>query len=534
MNRDVNAAPASVPAQDADRRAGAPRYFLVAILILATVVLLVKGVSAAPLIEKTITYPFQRDDAEGVILAEATLIAGGTNPYMHQPSPAPYFYAGPYPPIYTLINAAAVAALGPTFKVGRIVQFLATIAVAAWLVGAIVWPRRGFGNRRGVIWLVGLWTALLWLTAHLVTVWGVLVRPDMTALVWNLLGVVVLRQWWDIPHKTDKDGKSTWPDTHLIAILVCGAACFALGWWTKQTFIAVPVAFMLTLFRVQFRVAVVLAVVYGFFLAVPFTVLTVLTEGGFAQKVIGYQGSWDWGAFRRFAVAFVARYGALLLVAVLVALVSGARERRLTFAAAWFALAGIAALGAGTSGGNHNHFVELLAAAALLAGQGVMDGVQSVTAQAARARFTAACVALVIILLTGAAAFEQEGRYGWLARYYAAPSLSERAGMAAVASYLANAPMPVYSDNVGILVVARQAVRVTDPFTMAAEVRLGRWDDTALVADVAAGKYTVIAIRERDLDPAHPPTDMTPELVRAILARYRLAERNVLNLYVPK
>ena len=69
---------------------------------------------------------------------------------------------------------------------------------------------------------------------------------------------------------------------------------------------------------------------------------------------------------------------------------------------------------------------------------------------------------------------------------------------------------------------------------MAAEVRLGRWDDAALVADVAAGNYSVIAVREDHFDVDHPPTDMTPALVRAIQSRYRLAERNVLNLYVPK
>ncbi len=428
-----------------------------------------------------------------------------------------------------------IAAVGPTFKVGRIVQFVATFIVAAWLVWAVAWTRRRFGDRSWAVCLVaGVWAALLWFTAHLVTVWGVLVRPDMTALAWNLFGVIVLRQWWDIPRKTRSTAKETWPDKHSIAILASGAACFAFGCWTKQTFVAVPVAFIFTLLQVRFRAAAVLAALYGVFLAVPFAVLTVLTDGGFAQKVIGYQGSWDWVAFWRSAASFAARYGLLLLIATLSAVLYGIRERRLTFATVWFALAGIAALGAGTSGGNHNHFVELLAAAALLVGQGVAGGLRDATADMGRTRLKAAAVALTIVLLTGTAAFEREGRYGWLAREYAAPTLSEREGTAAVASYLANVPAPVYSDNVGILVVARQPVRVTDPFTMAAEVRLGRWDDAGLVADVAAGKYSVIAIRERDLDPEHPPTDMTPKLVRAILARYRLAERNVLNLYVPK
>jgi hypothetical protein len=36
------------------------------------------------------------------------------------------------------------------------------------------------------------------------------------------------------------------------------------------------------------------------------------------------------------------------------------------------------------------------------------------------------------------------------------------------------------------------------------------------------------------LDPDKPPTDATPGLIHAIQSRYRLIERNVLRLYVPK
>nr|MDQ6905287.1 hypothetical protein [Chloroflexota bacterium] len=92
-------------------------------------------------------------------------------------------------------------------------------------------------------------------------------------------------------------------------------------------------------------------------------------------------------------------------------------------------------------------------------------------------------------------------------------------------------------NNVGMLVVTGQEVRITDPFTMAAEVRLGRWDDALLVADVAAGRYPVIALSYNNvatLDPDQPPTDATPGLIRAIQTRYRLIESNVLRLYVPK
>ncbi len=158
------------------------------------------------------------------------------------------------------------------------------------------------------------------------------------------------------------------------------------------------------------------------------------------------------------------------------------------------------------------------------------------TARAARV-WIAPAVAVALVALSVVALAEREGTTGWLARDYRTPTASERAGYAAVAAYIANSPGPVYSNNVGILVVTGQTVRVTDPFTMAAEVRLGRWDDASLVADVEAGKYPLIALSYNDvasLDPDLPPTDATPGLIRAIQTRYRLIERNVLRLYVPK
>jgi hypothetical protein len=287
----------------------------------------------------------------------------------------------------------------------------------------------------------------------------------------------------------------------------------------------------------QPRIGVTLAALYAAMIALPFAVLTLLTGGGFAQKTVGYQGSWQWQAFRRLAQPFVERYAYLILIAALFALLLVRRTGRPTVAACWFALSAVVTLGAGTSGGNHNHFVEFVAASLLLAGQGVAT---LVTAEARIRRavwIVPACGALVMLAVTAAAIGEQEGRAGWLARDYHTPTASERAGLEHVASYIANSPGPVYSTNVGILVVTGQTVRVTDPFTMAAEVRLGRWDDALLVADVEAGAYPLIALSYNDvaaLDPEMPPTDATPGLIRAIQSRYRLVERNVLRLYVPK
>ena len=508
-----------------------PERLITLALLIGIGALAIKAVDVAKYDVAILRFPFQWDDAEGVILAEATLIAHRINPYAYQPSPSSHFYAGPYTPLYTLINAAGISLVGATFKVGRIVQLLATLGVGAWIAWAV-----SRVAKTGMTLLAGIWAGAIFLTAHLVAFWSILVRPDMTALLWNLIGVTILLRRRDVPEFMRSPRKG-WPDRRTIGTLALGAGCFALGWWTKQTFLAVPLAYVLFLFLQHPKAALVLGGVFGTMVLVPFGLLTLVTSGGFAQKILEYQGSWQWHAYRRLVQPFVERYAFLLALAFLAALCVCVHARHITFSALWFLLSMVPAFGAGTSGGNHNHFVEIIAAACLLIGQGAALIVTSPHASALlKTRWTiAASMMLIVLIVTGVASTEREGRANWLAREYRRPTASEHSGLEQVASYIANTRGPVYSDNIGILVVAGQPVMITDPFTMATEVRLGRWDDTALVDDIAAGRYGLIALRYdvTRVNADNPPTDMTPELVRAIQARYRLIANNILKLYAP-
>ena len=518
----------------------------VVVLALALALLIGKAVGVARYEAAILSYPYQRDDAEGVILAEATMIAHGTDPYAYQPSPAHHFYAGPYTPLYTAINAVVVWIAGPTFAGGRVVQLLATLAVAAWLAWAI-----GRSARGRIAWALGAWAGLLFLTCHLVAHWGVMVRPDMTALACNLAGVAVLRRWWNAPGR-QRWHAASWPQGRELGVLALGAGCFALGWWTKQTYVAVPLAFMLTLLPYRPKIAVTLAGLYATLVGLSLCILTLLTAGGFVQKTYYYQGSWTWHAYLFLARPFAARYGLLPALALLVIVAICVRQRRVTFSACWFVLTLLKTLEAGTDGGNHNHFVELLAASALVVGQGMAALIASaerpVTSVAGEQpegvrrlhprRLLGPGLGLAaILLLTGVAIGEQEGRKGWLAWEYRLPSAVERRGFARATSYVAGITGPIYGDNVGlgVLALTGHEVEVTDPFTLAAEVRMGRWDDSALVADVAAGRYRLIALRGdvAKMDPEHPPGDVTPGLIRAIRQHYHLVESNIVWLYAP-
>jgi hypothetical protein len=499
-------------------------WFVLALLALALLPLLAKLPAASGYERAILTYPFQVDDSEGVILSEARWLARGVDPY--QPARPDFFTAAPYTPIFLLLNAAAFATGPFTFKVGRGIALLATLAFAAG-AGALA----GWRTRKA---LLGLWAALAVLTPDLVAVWAVRARPDHLALACNLAGLAIIWLHWPAPASAKERRPRDWSALGLAVL------CFALGFFTKQTLLAAPAAAGLYLLIARPRLGVTFGALYAGAVLVPFLAIDLVTHGGFYQHIVAFHSSWSATDYRHLAEPFARRYWPLLLSAALLPLAvvltnrgrAALRADRDLLPALYLLFAALGSVGAGTHGGNHNHFVETLVAAVLCAALLTNRLLES---PAPWARLAGAVVPVLLALtLLNEAHF---GTPGWLARDFRVPLPAERAGWAQVASFVTNDPGPVYSDNVGLLLVAGKDVRYTDPFTLAYAARTGQWDDRALVARVVRGGFSLIALRYDLFDPdagKGPPTDMTPALYNAIRAHYKVIQRNVMILYVPR
>ncbi len=511
------------------------RWLPTLIIALALLPLLLKVPAAAGFTASILTYPFQVDDSEGVILSEAQWLARGVDPY--QPARDDFFTAAPYTPIYTVINAAAFAAGPFTFKVGRGVAWLATLAVAA-IIAALVWWR----TRRGML---AAWAGLAILTTNLISVWSTRARPDHLALAFNLAGFAIIWCRWSALTDGQARAGSWWRlDRAAWRTLWLASACCALGFYTKQTLLAAPVAIGAGLLLARPRAGIAFGAIYGTLVLPPFALLTAITRGGFYQKIVAFHSSWSWHDFSLLWAPFVARYwpllalGVALPLAILIAAARGAgplarlRADPNLLPALYLPSALFFALGAGTHGGNHNHFVETTVVA-LFCGTLLIGRLLGAARDALSWRMLAPLLLLALAL-------GNEARFGetnWLARDFRQPLPNEREGWRNVAAFVTNDPGPVYSDNVGLLLVAGKEVRYTDPFSLAFAARTGQWDESALVARVERGEFSLIALRY-DLFAADADgggaNDLTPALYTAIHTRYRVIERNVMTIYAPR
>jgi hypothetical protein len=530
------------------------------------------------------------DGQEGTLLHEARLIRRGEP--LYQPLQFDRVVGALYPPVHAYALAGAEylaydnapprsAEEGHLFFAGRLISLGAMVA-AAIFAGLLAWR---FGGSP----LAGLLAPPLMLAAAPAQLWATRIKPDPLALALSAAGLlcaaVALARGQAGHGQGVGNGGGSQP-----ALLILAALLFAAAYFTKQTYIAAPLAVGLALLLGRAPLALPwpapgrlprlvtmaprasltslrntlgnrrpLLLFAGTCLAAVglcWALLDLATSGQFTFHVWGLHPP-EWWTFERFL-----RYTGLLLPAwPLVALCvlgipllvwplpAGGRlpdaARLLPLLYAGLGTATI--VGAGTTGSHHNHLLEPTLALTV-GGCGVAGELLRVASIRPlppgflgrekrirdNGRWThlaplGGLLAMGLLLVQGASYVERPTWYG------GEFDQTRDGDWQRFVDLLASQPGEVLSDDVGLLLLAGKEPRYDDPATMGPAARSNLWDQSGLVREVEERRFDLILLHfdatEQSLDSGGR---WSPEFIAALQANYEILYRDRYFSYVPR
>jgi hypothetical protein len=319
------------------------------------------------------------------------------------------------------------------------------------------------------------------------------------------------------------------------------ALCFALAFFTKQTAVAAPLATGLALiiddvrgwrsahnagfaWRLPLRWRTLsFGLGYAIFVFGAWALLDVITQGQFTAHVWGLHRSewWTVQLLLKFVGLLQPYLPGILLAAVVVVL--ALRDRRALVIACYALVVPISLLGSGETGANHNHLLESLLAISLVVG--IVAG--WLPNWLARGQWVPSFMVVALLAAQIGLAYRPPD---WFVGELAPDEPPKR-----FIDYIQNTPGEILADDVSLLVAAGRPLRYDDPSTMGPAARSGVWDQSGLIEDIAAQRFSAILIQvnvERTLDDA--TGRWTTEVLMAVRQHYKLLYKDTIKIYVPR
>ncbi len=445
-------------------------------------------------------WPYPMQGSESLIVWEAQRLADGQSIYVANDPNRHGFVSGPYTPLYFLAVAATLKLTTTVYTGGRL------ITLGAWLILLVTTLAFVGAGKQRERWLAGLiaMSGLAIFTPGIL--WAVRVKPTIPALALAGLGLLIVQRTW-----RSADQRYLWALVPLIA-----------AYFTKQTTLAAPIAATLfLLFYAGWRKAgrfVSVGLLGG---AVPFALLTVLTEGQFLRHIVTDRRlAWEPQLVLNFGGLFLRDYWPLLAAACVAALLL-VRWRERSIAPLYFVCATLLVITIGVEGADHDHLIELAFASALVFGSGLAV---ALTRTGAGRWWVWPLLSLLVVQVW--TAWEPDR---WYASEYVAPSQQVRRQLDLIVTNIRNTPGDVLAEEIGLIILAGKDVPYDDPQAMAALARVGRWDQQQLLDDLQSRRFSLVIL------PANPRDALwTPEVLAAIRANYDLKFRDVWFTYTAK
>lgn len=473
----------------------------------------VQGVSRA---HWAVSYPFELDYGEGVLLGQVLRLLGG-DPIYARFSEAPFIVTN-YPPLYQgLVSLVSGLGLAP-LRAGRLVSAMSTL-VCAVLIGTLV--AHASRERGRAAQLLGACSAgLLFVGAHCVSAWGPLMRVDMFSICLSLAGLAAFALVKQPPLKVG-----------LAAIF------FLLAMFTKQSTIAAPGACLLVALAHDKSLALKLFTAMALGGGILLTSALLLTGGEFwTQVVIANRNAFSLQRLSQHWVNMTWLNLGMFAVAVPTA-VQQLRKRDPDglLMASFFVCAFVVSATVGKIGSNINYRIETIAAASALCGLAVAATVSRIpswsrsaqqSSAADRSLLPIAIASALWVQLSLPCAFQlDESEYGQQ-RIEASHAVLEE---------IRAASGTVLSEDMTLLGLAGRAIYF-QPFTMTQLHHQELWNQKPFLTQLGAKEFPLIVL-ERDAQAINTEgvERFSPEMRDAMIRNYRKKSQfDTYHLYEPR
>lgn len=444
-----------------------------------------------------INYPQPLDYGEGPLLNQVRLMLRGVSYYKDINTP-PYII-GNYPPVYNLITSIFVPVFGLKFAAGRFVT-LASVLLASYVLYLIVFKLSG--NR-----FISILSGAFYLAIDYIYVWGVYMRVDELAILFNLIGI-----YWVIKYEND------YKKLRFCIIF------FLLALYTRQSMIAGTLAAFFYLFSKDKKTAYKLFCYMALIGMGIFALLDVITKGQFYLHIVKYNANFFTFKQLKFFMTFeLNTYTAMLIIAGVFALYS-LKSKKYRIISLYFISAFLVQLTVGKVGSMLNYLIEPTAAAGAVTALCFSEG----TRKAERDKNAAVYVSMALILILMICNYKYgPNTLNWGVNPGKAPYGLDR--------LVESTKGPILAENLGILPAHDRDIYY-DPFIFTQLSYQGIWDQNKIVRDIDLKKFKLIMLEfDLRLDHSGNTDRWSNEMKKAMYANYKFKERqNNIFVFEPK
>ena len=477
-------------------------------------------------------YPYQLDYGEGLVLYQSQLLAHGKSIYKAIDS-FPYIFSN-YPPLMQAVAGPLVALLGPSFLPGRLLSMLATLGLAVVLYTLL--REAGAGALSAIV------AAFLFVGSPYVYHWAPLFRIDLPALFLSTMGILVLCRATlrsmanpadavvQIPHTVAMlhSSGSTRQKSLPVArrpIYLAGLL-FVLALYTKQSYIAAPLAALIFLLINNREAARHLGLSLAIFGLGPLLVLQLATGGAFVfdlfmANVNPFSLSLLGGQVGNFVLTFAA------IISLAVIGLASNKPGRITSSLArlslldCYLLTGLATiLLAGKVGAWENYFFEALFVLCLYAGLGIE--------RLSHGHSTVVHGLVPVALLIQLGLMWHDPRIA--IRVVAEDGAANRT----LAPLIANQSGMIFSEDLGLLLVNGKDIPFYS-FEYAQLAEVGRWPQTWETEALRSGRFSLVILEKGTRENPDRFRRFTRQVLSALDTGYGLvAEVGKYRVYAPQ